>query len=361
MKNWTKWCGKILIFGKNLMCLVARIKRLLVRQSQPCSLCEQSAFQDQSQKAKRQEQHRGGKASLYVPNSLKRKKISLILIAFIFFIISEKPACAIKIGLYDNIMQNYIAVSNDGVIINGETNQTIVAIRPMVKYILQKYNDKISISVNNKYYDLGSDKIIIQAESAGFVSTKNKWYRGSILVINNGHGLTFVNDIPLEYYLLGVVPSEMPSGWNIEAHKAQAIAARSYALANLGKRASKGYDLTDTPADQAYGGASSETQKTNSAVIETQGLVMTYNNKIIPAYYHSSSGGHTLNSGDVWNKNLPFIRSVSSYDSNVPKKGHGIGMSQYGANNLANNGLSAYQILGYFYNNISFNRVNTGL
>ncbi|MFA6989864.1 MAG: SpoIID/LytB domain-containing protein [Candidatus Gastranaerophilaceae bacterium] len=292
---------------------------------------------------------------------MKNWKKSLILILFILFIIPEKSAFAIKIGLYDNIMQNYVAVSNNGVILNGETNQSIVTIRPMSKYILQKYKNKIAVSINNRFYDLGTDKIIIQSGSSGFISTKNKWYRGNLLVVNNGQGLTFINDVPLEYYLLGVVPSEMPSRWNTEAHKAQAIAARSYALANLGKRANKGYDLTDTPADQAYGGASSETQKTNNAVIETQGLVMTYNNKIIPAYYHSSSGGHTLNSAEVWNKNLPFIHSVTSYDNNVPKNGHGIGMSQYGANNLANNGFSAYQILGYFYNNINFNRINTDL
>jgi stage II sporulation protein D len=153
----------------------------------------------------------------------------------------------------------------------------------------------------------------------------------------------------------------MPSRWKMEAHKAQAIAARSYALANMGKRAGKGYDLKDTPEDQAYGGASSETKNTNEAVYETQGLVMTYNNKVIPAYYHASAGGHTLNASEVWNKDLPFIKSVPSYDDNVPKNGHGIGMSQYGANNLATTGYNAYQILGYFYNNISFNRVNTSL
>jgi stage II sporulation protein D len=293
-------------------------------------------------------------------NLMKSWKIS-VLILFILFISCGKPAFAIKIGLYDNIMHNYVAVSNNGAIIDGETNRGIISINPMSKYILQKYKDRIAISINNKLYDLGTDKVIIQPDSSGFVSTKNKWYRGRLIVLNNGQGLTFINDVRLEYYLLGVVPAEMPSSWNLEAHKAQAIAARSYALANMGKRAGKGYDLTDTPADQAYGGASSETQKTNYAVVETQGLVMTYNNKIIPAYYHSSSGGQTLNSSSVWNKNLPFLHSVASYDNNVPKNGHGIGMSQYGANNLANNGFNAYQILSYFYNNVDFNRINAGL
>lgn len=157
---------------------------------------------------------------------------------------------------------------------------------------------------------------------------------------------------------MGVVPAEMPATWNLEAHKAQAIAARSYAIANLGKHASKGYDLKDTPADQAYGGASKETRKTNFAVINTQGIVLTYNKKIIPAYYHASSGGHTLSAKRVWNQDLPYIKPVPAYDKHQRKSGHGLGMSQYGANNLAGMGYNAFQILSYFYKNIQFNKSN---
>ena len=101
---------------------------------------------------------------------------------------------------------------------------------------------------------------------------------------------------------MGVVPAEMPPGWNVEAHKAQAIAARSYAIANLGKRKSMGYDLKDTPQDQTYGGASAETKRTTKAVLETRGIVLTHDSKIIPAYYHASSGGKTVGSGAVWAK-----------------------------------------------------------
>ena len=160
--------------------------------------------------------------------------------------------------------------------------------------------------------------------------------------------------VPLEEYLMGVVPSEMPSVWNIEAHKAQAIAARSYAIANLGKRKSMGYDLKDTPLDQTYGGASSETKQTTRAVLETRGIVLTHNGKIIPAYYHAASGGKTVVSGAVWAKDLPYIKSVPGYDDGIRKNGHGVGMSQHGANNLANKGYNAYQILNYFYKNIRF-------
>ena len=106
------------------------------------------------------------------------------------------------------------------------------------------------------------------------MSVKRKWYRGKFKIINDGGSITVINDIPLEMYIRGVVPSEMPSGWEHEAHKAQAIAARSYAVANMGKRAKFGYDLKDTPEDQAYGGASAERKNTNEAVTETEGIVI---------------------------------------------------------------------------------------
>ena len=190
----------------------------------------------------------------------------------------------------------------------------------------------------------------------GFVSVKGKWYRGIVMIQNKNGKLTVINNVPLEDYLKGVVPSEMPSSWATEAHKAQAIAARSYALANLGKRARYGYDLKDTPEDQAYGGASAETADTNYAVDQTKGIVLTYNMKVINAYYSASAGGQT--NTNSWGSSLPYLRSVPSFDDNVKKNGHGVGMSQHGANNLAKQGYNAYQILQYFYNDVKFARVN---
>ena len=161
----------------------------------------------------------------------------------------------------------------------------------------------------------------------------------------------------MEKYLQGVVPSEMPSSWEHEAHKAQAIAARSYAIANKGKRAKYGYDLKDTPEDQAYGGASAEKTNTNDAVTETANIVLVCQGKIVPAYYSASAGGRTNTGGQVWSKDLPFLKSVPSFDEGIKKNGHGVGMSQYGANNLAKRGYNAYQILKYFYANTKFARI----
>lgn len=278
---------------------------------------------------------------------------------FVLFMLFIQPCFAIKIGLQTQVNRTYIGASTKAEIIDCNTNKLIFVMEKMKGYEFKTYKNIIAIKVDGKFCKINSNKIVIKPEANGFVSVKRKWYRGHFQLINDGLGLTVINDVPLEKYIQGVVPSEMPSGWEHDAHKAQAIAARSYALANLGKRGKFGYDLKDTPEDQAYGGASAETVNTNDAVSETEGIVLIYDGKIIPAFYSASAGGRTRSSGQVWTKDLAWLRSVPSYDDGVKKNGHGVGMSQYGANNLAKKGYNAYQILKYFYANTKFAKINS--
>ncbi|MBR5305133.1 MAG: SpoIID/LytB domain-containing protein [Candidatus Gastranaerophilales bacterium] len=287
--------------------------------------------------------------------------IFIIILGLFLGIISTQKSYAIRIGLTEGVKKTYIGSSQNASFRDANTGKLLFVSRSFFPYSIKVYNDNsIAIKIKGRYYDCATNAIFIEnPDKKGFLATKRKWYRGDIIIYNIQNSLTVVNSLPLEEYLLGVVPSEMPSKWNIEAHKAQAIAARSYALANLNKRGSKGYDLKDTPQDQAYGGASSETPQTTRAVLSTRGEVLTYDNKIIPAYYHASAGGKTLSAGQVWNHDLPYIQSVNSYDWGTRKSGHGVGMSQHGANNLANKGFSAREILSYFYKDIRFSRLKT--
>lgn len=279
-------------------------------------------------------------------------------IAILFFIMfTIMPANAINIGLLDDQTQFDIGSSQGAQVINEKNGEILYEIAPMEMYTLKAYKNTIGLFVNGVSYDLGGKQIVVKPLSNGFLCAKNRWYRGVFLVKNLDDKLVLINSLPIEEYLLGVVPSEMPSSWSPEALKAQAIVARSYAIANRGKHASLGYDLKDTTEDQAYGGATSEKATTNRAVIDTENIVITQDKKVIPAYYHASAGGHTLNSSDVWFKDLPFIKSVPSFDDNVKKNGHGIGMSQHGANYLAKEGYDAFQILDYFYKNINFGKL----
>lgn len=287
-----------------------------------------------------------------------KKRLWTILFAIILSVITCNSAFAIKIGLVDGIEETRIGVSKESDLISPIHNKSFYKLAAMKPYLFRASGDTISIELNDQWFNLNIKRLVVKPPEKAFVSVKRRWYRSEFIIENRGGELVVINNIPLEEYLLGVVPSEMPSKWNYEALKAQAIAARSYAIANRGKRASHGYDLKDTPEDQAYGGATSETATTNSAVIETKGVVITYNQKVIPAYYSASAGGHTVNAGAVWNKDLPYLKSVPSFDENVKKNGHGLGMSQHGANNLAQQGYNAYQILTYYYNNVKFGRLD---
>ena len=282
------------------------------------------------------------------------RRALVLLTTFIFL---TCPCFAIKIGLQTHVNKTFIGASTKAEIINCDTNKLIFVMEKMKGYEMKPYRGVIAIKVNGQWSKMNASKIVIKPEEGGFLSVKRKWYRGKFKIINDGMGITVINDIPLEKYLQGVVPSEMPSGWEHEAHKAQAIAARSYAIANRGKRAKYGYDLKDTPEDQAYGGASAEKTNTNEAVQETEGIVLIYQGKIVPAYYSASAGGRTSTGGQVWSHDLPFLKSVPSFDDGIKKNGHGVGMSQYGANNLAKRGYNGYQILKYFYANTKFARV----
>ena len=287
------------------------------------------------------------------------KKILVILTILICNLIISNPSYAIKIGLLTQVDEAGVGTNVNGRMIDVNTNKTVCTSDAMKGYVLVPYKNEIAVKSGGHFYSLGTAAIVLRPDTNGYVSTKGKWYHGKLMVKNVNGKLIVINDVDLENYLKGVVPSEMPASWEYEALKAQAIAARSFALANLGKQAKNGYDLKDNTEDQAYGGASAETNKTNKAVDETHGLVLTYDIKIISAYYSASAGGMT--SASVWGGYAPYLHSVPSFDENVKKNGHGVGMSQHGANNLAKQGYNAYQILEYFYQDIKFAKLNNDI
>ncbi|HEX8289907.1 MAG TPA: SpoIID/LytB domain-containing protein [Pyrinomonadaceae bacterium] len=142
------------------------------------------------------------------------------------------------------------------------------------------------------------------------VRMNGKAYRGKIEVFVNSRGsLTVVNVVPLEDYLLGVVPSEL-SLPSLEAQKAQAVAARTYAVANANGFGNQGFDLLPTIRSQVYGGVSAETSMGTQAVMQTRGIVATYKGKPINALYTSTCGGRTENSENIFDFNEPYLRGV---------------------------------------------------
>lgn len=129
----------------------------------------------------------------------------------------------------------------------------------------------------------------------------NPTYRGILKIEKKAKGMVLVNEVSIEEYLYGVVPSEMPSSYDAEALKVQAICARSYAIKQMKAGRFKEYnaDVDDSVECQVYKN-SKESAKTNQAVRDTTGKVITYKGKIIDAYFFSTSYGYTTNSSDVW-------------------------------------------------------------
>ncbi len=148
-------------------------------------------------------------------------------------------------------------------------------------------------------------------------------YRGTMVVAAEGAAaLSVVNVVPIEQYLRGVVPLEMGRRGEelIEALKAQAVAARTYAYRKIAMRRGERYDLAATVTDQVYGGVYAEDPVTDRAVRETAGLILTYDGAPIVAYYHSTCGGRTAAVEQVWDKPAePYLRSIDDRDeSGVP-------------------------------------------
>lgn len=286
--------------------------------------------------------------------------------------------------------------------------------------------------------------LITPSRPDGLIGINNRLYRGQIeLRATPSTGqFTVVNIVAMEDYLLSVVPAEMPGCWPLESLKAQAIAARSYAFANIGKHAADGYDVEPTVADQVYAGVESETENSNRAVAETGGIVLKHQDKVVSAFFHSAGGGCTELAEHVWGRTVPYLKSVVDYDDRSPhftwtrqfpviaadecvKKsgkdigrllsvmplaktasgrlksamligtagpivvsgeelrrifalpsslfnacvdndcyvfagrgfGHGLGMSQWGAKSLAEQGYNAAQILSYYYKDVSIEQM----
>ena len=168
---------------------------------------------------------------------------------------------------------------------------------------------------------LAGESVLIMPVSADTLTIGDKVYRTAARVFINARGTyNVINELNMEDYLRGVVPAEMgPKIYDeLEALKAQAIAARTYAVRNLGQFRREGYDICAGPACQAYDGIMHEEALTDRAVRETAGLVATYNGKPIDALYTATCGGETSDVGTMFpGRNEPYLKRVRCVEDEV--------------------------------------------
>ncbi|WZL71542.1 SpoIID/LytB domain-containing protein [Clostridiaceae bacterium 35-E11] len=154
-------------------------------------------------------------------------------------------------------------------------------------------------------------RAIPQKDSIGLIQVDGKKFRGNIIIDRYADSdLTIINQLDFEEYLYGVVPREMSGEWPIEAQKAQAVAARNFAVEKLRSHQQYGFDLCAGTHCQVYGGYSSEHPRSKTAVDETRGKLLTYNGKIVTAFYHSNSGGHTEDVENIWSSPVGYLKGV---------------------------------------------------
>jgi stage II sporulation protein D (peptidoglycan lytic transglycosylase) len=156
----------------------------------------------------------------------------------------------------------------------------------------------------------GNTPRTIRVTAPAFMQVNGKGYRGTIEIVPFDKGLLIIDELPLEDYLVGLINCEISSQWPIEAIKAQAVVARSYALFQMEARKNAPYQLESSVLDQVYDGCDIEDSRAARGVKETAGEVLTFDDRIIQAFYHSNCGGHTEASENVWGYPLPYLQGV---------------------------------------------------
>ncbi|MBO5011502.1 MAG: SpoIID/LytB domain-containing protein [Elusimicrobiaceae bacterium] len=210
-------------------------------------------------------------------------------------------------------------------IASGKARESWVAILQNGKAYLSAPNGKkypfsksVTVTPASKTEGEGHTIIVKNVMSGAgmtWASVDDKEYRGKLQILHNTKQNTLVpvNIVNMEEYLQGVISSEMPTKFPMNALRAQAVLARTYALKHLGKHRSYGYDVCDTQNCQVYGGVSAESERANAAVESTMGETLNYKNKPIESVFSANCGGITQSAKEAgWNE-TPYLNPVSDY------------------------------------------------
>ncbi len=231
----------------------------------------------------------------------------------------------VRIGLMEKIKQLYLKTGsgfrigerNGTKTITGEANTVLLVRQNGAEVEVCDEEGKILIRSSKplllSYQEPEATTILFDAQHGQgyfWAGRQDRSYRGSLELLRFDQGLTVVNRINVEEYLYAVVPSEVPSSWPKAVLEAQAVAARTYTFANLGRFEARGFDLLPTVASQVYNGVQSETGPVTEAVNSTRGLILTYQSKPIGAFYYDNCGGYTESSQNVWGFSAPYLQAV---------------------------------------------------
>jgi stage II sporulation protein D len=263
---------------------------------------------------------------------MARKLLLCILIFFISFptnvfgIKLESNYIDVKLGSSKHISDIITLYSDNGFLLyeKYDLGQDIEKVYENKIYVMG--NDYGEVIILDDDFEIlttipGDGSIVIGNGTVyeSLVQVEENKYRDYITFIIKDKAISVINHINIENYLYGVVPKEMSASFPLEALKAQAIVARSFAYVNINAHKKDGYNLCDTTHCQVYGAFDNEHRTTNQAVNETYGQYVSYNGKVISANYHSNSGGYTEDSSNVWSQSLPYLTAIEDpFSKNAP-------------------------------------------
>ena len=204
----------------------------------------------------------------------------------------------VRIMIYSNSQKINIKTYGNVYVIEEKTGEKYILLEDSIYEVTPNNKDYIYLSQQKLY----SPIILENANPSSYIVINSQKYRGKFKIINTDSNLRMIEFVDIERYLWGVLGPEMGMSWPIEALKAQAVAARTYTLASLNRKAE--YDMTNTTNDQVYTGFENISPQIISAVNETRGEVLTYKDKEFFAYYHANSGGHTTTPSGAWNSDI---------------------------------------------------------
>ena len=229
----------------------------------------------------------------------------------------EEPV--IRVGLSDGQMSTIITADDSFIIRDDVTGQGLDKIGGKSLATVAVKDKKFV--VNGKA--VSAQKIrfsIADSRTLRYLSVAGSKYRGEIVLeLSEDNTITIINEIKLDDYIGGVISEEMSPDWPMEALKAQAVAARTFAVYSIGKHNEDGYDVCATTHCQVYGGIESESPMGLRAVSATRGEILTYQGKPIYSAFHSSSGGMTAGREEAGGTALPYLKPVRDpKDSEAP-------------------------------------------
>jgi stage II sporulation protein D len=210
--------------------------------------------------------------------------------------------------------------ANDAVAVNQPDGSRITTIPPGETWQVSPVGQGLALRSPGGWISPSHDRVTLSpVDPAVPLRINSRAYRGQVDLLRDQAGITVVNRLGMEAYLLGVVSAEMGRRSRAEqaALEAQAVVSRTFAVRNLGRRKSQGFDVTAGVSDQVYSGITAETPEGRAAVTETRGQILTYNGAPAWAFFYSTCGGRTASGVEVFRGAAqPYLRSVDDQAGN---------------------------------------------